>query len=195
MTITEYLNLHSISKLQIGSGHNILPGWYNSDLFGPYPLDATRPFPIPDNSFDRIYSEHMIEHITYIQSQQMLSECYRILKPGGRIRISCPDLQFLIDMYLNPQEIHRRYMDYYTPYWAPRKEPIFVFNNFVRDWGHQFIYDRPTLIKSLVDIGFHNILEYNVRESADPNFQNLEIVSRMPEGLLQLETMTLEATK
>ena len=41
----------------------------------------------------------MIEHISYPQGLFIMSECYRILKANGKIRISTPNLAFLIDLY------------------------------------------------------------------------------------------------
>jgi len=59
-----------------------MSGWLNSDiepkLKGILYLDATQDFPIEDNSFDYIFSEHMIEHITYNDAKRMISECFRI---------------------------------------------------------------------------------------------------------------------
>ena len=40
----------------------------------------------------------MIEHLKYSDGQNMLKESFRVLKPKGKIRISTPDLQFLIDL-------------------------------------------------------------------------------------------------
>jgi predicted SAM-dependent methyltransferase len=200
--IQEYINTHPVAKLQIGCGGNMLPGWLNTDgqmdgWFHPQSvkLDATELFPIPDSSFDFVYSEHMIEHIPYWSGQQMLRECFRIMKPGAYIRISCPDMQFLIDLYTNPTDVARQYTEQEKPEWAPYADPIFIFNNYVRDWGHQFIYDKPAMTNSLLAAGFDNITEHAILESNIPELQNLEIPSRMRPGFLQLETMTFEARK
>jgi predicted SAM-dependent methyltransferase len=200
--IQQYLSAHNITKLQIGCGGNILPGWYNTDgqMDGwshplSHRLDATQPFPFPDAVFNYVYSEHMIEHITWTQGQHMLQECFRVMKPGGRIRISCPDINFLIKLYQDPDEVDQAYIELTNPDWAPYPSAIFTFNNFVRDWGHKFIYDKQSLSLSLQAAGFEDISSHQVCESTDPNLQNLEIVSRMPADMLQLETMTLEAIK
>jgi predicted SAM-dependent methyltransferase len=37
----------------------------------------------------------MIEHISFSQGLVMLSECYRVLKEKGKIRISTPDRRLL----------------------------------------------------------------------------------------------------
>src|SRR4028119_2083578 len=55
------------SKLHIGAGLYRIEGWLNSD-YTPKPgvivVDATKEFPFENSSFDYIYCEHMIEHIT-----------------------------------------------------------------------------------------------------------------------------------
>ena len=199
MSIQKYLDTYPFAKIQLGCGGNFFPDWLDTDvtLYDPKAvyMDITESFPIADSKFDRVYSEHAIEHITYWQGQHMLQESFRILKPGGRIRISCPDFQFLLDLYLNPSELGTRYIKDTKPDWAPYSDKIFTFNNFVRDWGHQFIYDKQCLTNSLLAAGFVNVTEYRVGESNDIHFQNLEADWRMTKGFLQLETMTLEAEK
>jgi hypothetical protein len=81
------------------------------------------------------------------------------------------------------------------PEWAPYVNPIFTINNYVRDWGHKFIYDKPTLAASLQAVGFVDVVDFKIRESHDPVLQNLEADFRMKPGHLQLESMTLEAVK
>src|SRR4051812_40618920 len=99
-----YLRENTVHKLQIGCGGNYLEGWFNTDL-SPNAhrtgLNATRRFPFADNTFDYILSEHMIEHVPYDMGRVILSECHRVLKPGGTLRIVTPDLKFLIGLYQN----------------------------------------------------------------------------------------------
>jgi predicted SAM-dependent methyltransferase len=194
-------------KLHLGCGSNLLPGWVNTD-FPPksdqvIELDATKTFPFDNDSFDYVFSEHMIEHISFEDGHFMLKECFRILKPGGKIRCSTPDLRFLIDLHQNPnKDINNRYIN-----WAVDKFwghgiylPGMVFNNFVRNWGHLFIYDKETLTHSLIAAGFQNIESFSISDSNDGDLKNLENEARrvkkgMPAGFLQLESMTFEGTK
>ena len=92
-------------KLHVGCGSWWLDGWLNSDLHPSSPgtllLDATRRFPFPDGTFAYVYSEHMIEHLTFREGMAMLGECHRVLAPGGKVRVTAPDLAFLIDLYLD----------------------------------------------------------------------------------------------
>lgn len=114
--IPNYLEATPIRKLQIGAGDNHLEGWLNADLEPSSDqvicLDATQPFPFPDNVFDYIFSEHMIEHITYKDALFMLKECFRVLRPGGKIRIATPDVEQLMGLLSSDlTEEQRRYLE------------------------------------------------------------------------------------
>ena len=107
-------------KLNLGCGHNVLEGWVNSDANPPSTavtlLDVENKFPFTDNEFDYIFSEHMIEHLPYEVGSRSLKECYRVLKPRGVVRVSTPDLAFLVDLYTNSEaDVNKRY-------WGKNKE-------------------------------------------------------------------------
>jgi predicted SAM-dependent methyltransferase len=188
-------------KLNIGSGdHPLGPDWINADLMphaGGLYMDATKRFPFRDGEIDRIFSEHMIEHVPLAGGLAMLGECYRVLRPGGRIRISTPSLEFLFGLWQRPTEETERYVKWACRIFSPAA-PVCaetVINNFVRAWGHQFIWSREMLVIAMTDIGFRAVASPKIGESEDPEFVGLENASRMPEGYLQLETMTIEAEK
>jgi len=201
--IKSYFKQNPVKKLHIGCGTNILRSWLNSEY---YPksasilhLDATRSFPFEDNSFDYVFSEHMIEHITFTEGIYMLTECYRILKGKGKLRISTPDLSFLIELYGEEKsDLQREYIQWSSDSfieWAPYYDATFVINNFVRDWRHKFIYDKETLRSSLEKAGFEKVKKFNLNKSEDDELKNLENEGRMPTGYLRLESLTLEGTK
>jgi SAM-dependent methyltransferase len=48
------------------------------------------PYPFKDESIDAIYSSHFVEHLDGIERMKFMDECYRILKPGGRMRLLHP---------------------------------------------------------------------------------------------------------
>ena len=101
--ITKYIKNNEIKKLHVGAGSRKIKDWLNTDIGNKKIIpvvDVTKKFPFNDNIFDYIFSEHMIEHINYRDGLKMLNESYRVLKVNGKIRISTPDLQFLIDLYL-----------------------------------------------------------------------------------------------
>lgn len=55
--------------------------------------------PLKDGSVALIFSAHLIEHLDQGSLLTLLQECRRVLKPGGRIRIECPDGEKLVDLY------------------------------------------------------------------------------------------------
>lgn len=207
--INNYFESASVRKLQIGCGFHLLEDWLNTDYlpvnYEAIMLDATKSFPFPDNSFDYIYSEHMIEHISFTNGLYMLAECFRIMKPGGTIRIATPDFQFLIDLYQNNQSLSpiqdkylswmRDWMNQRTVNSAPYKGSIFIINNFVRDWGHEFIYDEASLAFALENAGFAHVKRTALNDSEHESLRNLTNDKRVPDGFVKLETLVLEATK
>ncbi len=205
---TDYFKNHESRKLHIGCGNNIIEGWLNAN-FSPRSkdiihLDATQPFPFANSEFDYVFSEHMIEHIRFSDGCKMLGECFRILKENGKIRISTPNLAFLVALYQDEKTTLQK--DYCL--WANSKEATdnvvettpyyldtFVINNFVRDWGHEFIYDEKTLQLSLETVGFVNVSLCKLNESESATFRNLENENRMPAGFMELESIIMEGTK
>lgn len=202
-TIRAYFAAHSVHKLHIGSGTYHEAGWLNSDLEPSSPrdivLDATRRYPFPTGSFDVIYSEHMIEHVPYPAGRRMLAECLRVLKPGGTLRLATPRLGFLLDLF-NPEltATQQAYIRWATATFAPTAptpRAAFVFNNFVRAWGHQFIYDEETLMEAVSETGFERVTLCEIGESRHEALRGREHEERLPAGFLRLESMMLEGSK
>ncbi len=54
---------------------------------------------IPDASLDMVYMSHVLEHVPRGQVLQSLKEMWRVLKPGGLLRISVPDFDHIIRIY------------------------------------------------------------------------------------------------
>lgn len=205
-----YLTTTDVPKLHIGCGPFVMEGWLNVDINCYRPdiryLDAGKPYPFPDHSFDYIYSEHLFEHLSIEEQTMMLQECYRILKPGGRMRLAMPNLHFLMELYLHPdKECNRRYlvwsyrlfgMKQGVPEVTEKDYPIHVINNFFRLWGHQFIH-TPESLKSLAQgIGFQDIRTYPIGRSYTPALQGLEKHGQnIPAWANELETFVMEMKK
>ncbi len=185
--IKAYLRTHVAPKLQLGAGEHPHAGWLNTDLHDyrrgdelVY-LDVRKRFPLPDAAFDLVYSEHMIEHLTYTEGQHCLRESLRVLKPGGRIRVATPSLERLAALY-DGGSAAERYVRWAVATLEPEVDtplPGIVINNFFRSWGHRFVYDPATLRHALGEAGFDDIdevalgaLEQHLAEA--PEFNELE---------------------
>ncbi len=94
--------------LNIGCGSLFHPEWVNIDLVSNSPhvraYDIRKKLPYPDNIFDACYSSHVIEHLDQSEAQKLVTECFRVLRPGGIIRAIIPDLESIARNYLNTLE-------------------------------------------------------------------------------------------
>jgi predicted SAM-dependent methyltransferase len=206
-----YLDSHEVRKLELGTGQIAIDGWLNTDIdpgsrrAGPPVvfLDATRPFPFQDSTFDYIASEHVIEHVPYDDARCMLRECARVLRAGGRIRIATPDLGRLLSLYRDQEHLsdeqaaHLSWMANDVLGDASRATPVFDINTAMREWDHQFLFDEATLRGILAEAGFGEIRRFRVGESEDPVLTGRERHGEILNNdvVNEFETMCLEAVK
>ena len=131
-------------KLHLGCGAHHIPGWENHDM----EVDITQPLPFPTGSASLIFCEHCVEHITHQQAWRFFEECFRVLAPGGTVRIAVPDL-----VQLN------RYMT--TTYAEAVKagghgdgSKRSALRAVVFEHGHKAVWCRELLVTFLAAVGF-----------------------------------------
>lgn len=203
--IEAYIASHALRKLHLGAGSAGAPGWLATDADpraeGVVCLDAAAPFPIPDAAFDYVYSEHMIEHLSWDAGRDMLAECLRVMKPGATIRIATPDLAVLLGLYTAERgAAAERYLRRITDRALPgigKYHAAFVINNAFRAWGHQFLYDGEVLAAALREAGFDGVRRCAYGQSADPNLRGIERHGHNigDESIAIFETMVYEADR
>jgi predicted SAM-dependent methyltransferase len=90
--------------LNLGCGARFHPGWTNVDVTprdeGVIAHDLRSAVPFPEKSFDVVYHSHLLEHLPRNEAPAFLAECYRVLKPGGVLRVVVPDLEQIARLYL-----------------------------------------------------------------------------------------------
>lgn len=84
------------------------PEWINLDHSPQHAsvrqANLLEPLPIGTNSCEVVYSSHFLEHIPRAHVPSFLSECFRILKPGGVLRLVLPDFEEMCREYLLQRE-------------------------------------------------------------------------------------------
>lgn len=122
-----------------------------------------------NDSVDLVYLGQCIEHESrFCGAPKLIKECYRIMKTGSVLRITTPDLNKLIDSYLNNQmdrfsqdqpEIYKS-MDQSGKFsmlaWGASGQD--TFNNYS---GHMFLYTQTSLTQLLNECGFTKIHFYD----------------------------------
>jgi predicted SAM-dependent methyltransferase len=172
-----------LAKLHIGCGQHHLEGWVNIDLDAgskaDLRLDVTKGLPVADGSVGAVLTQHFIEHLTRAQAQGFLAECCRVLKPGGKLRVSTPDLAAIVRDYTASLTSGHPQCHWDDP--GRYRSACHVFNTAIdceRAWGHQFSYDEPELRQALADAGFSEVKRC-AADQVDPVFYGLE-ASRPP---------------
>ncbi len=94
--------------LNIGCGSSFHPEWTNVDLVSSSPNvqshDIRKGLPYSNGYFDACYSSHVLEHQSQSDAKSLISECFRVLKPQGVIRVVVPDLESIVRSYLHTLE-------------------------------------------------------------------------------------------
>lgn len=80
-------------KLNLGCGRFKKPGFVNVDAYPHLEPDVVHdlneiPYPFPDNHFQLIEADHVLEHLH--DAFSVMLEMHRILAPGGRMVIRVP---------------------------------------------------------------------------------------------------------
>jgi len=91
------------NKLHFGCAWRRVPGWLNVDVrHSEFDVDlADGRLPWKNNVFETTVSQHVIEHLELeTELLPLLRELHRVMKPGGEIWLSCPDIESICNSYL-----------------------------------------------------------------------------------------------
>ena len=178
--------------LNLGCGPHIFPGWVNADdysikrrlrepRFRPnWSLDITRPWRCPADHWDGVFTEHVIEHLSYSEALRAFGECLRTLKPGGWLRVSVPDLGKYVEFYGGG----RPHSDF-----DRLPHPAVAISFLTQMHLHRSAWDADLLIRVLGELGFANVRQVGfglgtdarlLRDDPDKAGETLYVEARKP---------------
>ncbi len=172
------LNKKKEIKLELGSG-NIKgkDGWTTVDIDGAdINWDLKRGIPLPNNSVDKIYSSHLLEHIPYEQLMILLKKCRSVLKVGGEFSVCVPNFRFYVDSYKEGKMFRER-----ETWWQQglidTGSAIDQLNYiaYMND-EHKYMFDEENLVNTLKKAGFSNVKLREFGESLDRSERDHESI-------------------
>lgn len=152
-------------RLHVGCGRERLDGWVNIDAQG-FPgvdvvADVTQGLDFRD--CEAVYAEHFLEHLRVDHALDFLSEAHRVLREGGLIRLSTPNLDWI-------WATHYR-LDGATD--GKARAAVRV-NRAFHGWEHRFLWNRELLGEVLEACGFIDLHWCRYRESRHEVFRGIE---------------------
>jgi predicted SAM-dependent methyltransferase len=172
-------------KLHLGCGDVRIEGWRNVDLAGSqadFVWDLRKPLPVRPGTVSAVFNEHFLEHLPLADAMGAIRQSYELLAPGGIIRIGVPDFRRYFEDYVASGAM----IDNARP---GRPTVLVALNEVIYSYGHTSLWDAPTLIKLLSEIGFVDVRERAFRESALDPAPDTELRSR------HSPTLYIEAVK
>jgi hypothetical protein len=128
-------------KLNLGAGNVPVEGYTPIDRkHGQevYPLSG-----YDTGSVDAIRASHILEHFSYHQILDVLTEWVRVLKVGGLIQIAVPDFRKIVQQYLNKE---------------PTNVSGYLMGGHIDENDyHKALFDEAVLRKLMEDVGLANI--------------------------------------
>lgn len=167
-------------KLHLGCGNNAMEGWVNFDCYPPQApphiervvVDMRRPLPCADGSAVALYSEHFFEHVALPTVRgTLLPECFRVLAPGGEIRIGVPDGEYYVRRY-RPGIGNEPGRDLSG---TDGMIPMMWINHVARSSQHQYLYDYDTLVYLLDEAGFVGLRRGVANDSTSSHFAGIDM--------------------
>jgi ubiquinone/menaquinone biosynthesis C-methylase UbiE len=136
--------MEDIIRLNLGCGDKILNGYINVDVAqeraGKQPdvvCDIRELRQFKDNYADEILAVHVVEHFWRWEVVGILKEWVRVLKPGGKLILECPNLRSACEEFLkNPDHAALPGPEGQRTMWVFYGDPRWTDPLMVHRWGY-----------------------------------------------------------
>lgn len=188
--IPNYLNIGWWEHLGHGTLYGNPNGVENTFLLN---HDLVKGIPAADNSLEVVYHSHMLEHLSYAEGIEFIAACYRVLQPGGVLRVLVPDLETWSRNYVNGNDF---FFEEYRRVGLADDKALYptrgsIFMGMLHNHGHKMGWDFDTLKSVLERSGFHKIRRTMFQDSDLPDITTVEPYY----ALKALESLCVECYK
>lgn len=151
--------------LHVGCGRTPLPGWVNVDLQLLPGVDvvADATAGLCFHGVSAVFAEHFLEHLALDEAIRFLAEVHRVLAPGGWLRLSTPNLEWVLATHFRPAGSD-----------PGADRGTLELNRAFYGWEHRFLWDRSFLEQTLLACGFDDLEWPAYGESPRAWLRNLE---------------------
>jgi predicted SAM-dependent methyltransferase len=108
-------------------------------------FDITKSFPIDDGVIAEVFSAATLEHLRKPHVDHVLKECFRILQPGGQLRVSTPDIEAIAQGILEGEDLAITNQHLFGKYKSDQTEDYDL---------HRWMYPAPTMMQRLMELGY-----------------------------------------
>jgi predicted SAM-dependent methyltransferase len=102
------VNERTSRRLHLGCGEVAVPGFCNVDADPSTRADVVDDImtlgKFPAGFAEQIYACHVLEHVSHADAPKVLSRWHAVLAPGGELRISVPDIDRIVRVYVDNWE-------------------------------------------------------------------------------------------
>ncbi len=173
--------------VHLGCGEVNLPGFINFDV---------RPFPhvhyvqgvedlsvLPNNYADLLYACHVLEHISHCKVLDALVEWHRVLKDGGTLRLTVPDFDKLVEVYLIEGKDIQAIV-----------QPLMGGQDYIYNF-HKSVFNEKYLGELLLLAGFRKVRGWEPQEVGFPSLADWSSKPIMVNGKEYFISLNLEAIR
>jgi SAM-dependent methyltransferase len=154
-------------------------------------MNVSATWPWSDGAAGAVFSSHMVEHLEADEVRHVLSEAFRVLRPGGIMRLALPDLHLAVEKYLSDKAAgDERAADSFVTYLYLRPEVhgSGVHRMLVRmlHRPHLWMYDFDSLAARIRETGFVDVTRCHYQQGSCPD---VELLDSRPEDSFYLEAV------
>lgn len=112
--------------------------------------------PFEDGSVQRLYTSHLLEHLSFEEGQALLREALRVLEPGGTLSVCVPNARLYLEAYVSGRTLPTEWFGWREG-WNGTTAIDMV--NYIAYLGghHRYMFDEENLLERLRQAGFGNV--------------------------------------